>query len=99
MTDPQQIGALVERGHLYRKRGDNGGAMIAFKTATAVNPVQVDIKLELARDLRALNHFDDAEANHNDGSAHSVSGFSNWLGAAHACGRSCREELGSFCKI
>jgi tetratricopeptide (TPR) repeat protein len=60
-SDPQQIGALIERGHLNRKRGDHGGAAAAYEAAAAVNPQHVDVKLELARELRALNRFDAAE--------------------------------------
>jgi tetratricopeptide (TPR) repeat protein len=59
--EPQQIGALIEHGHLDRKRGDHAGAAAAFEAAATVNPQHADVKLELARELRALNRFDDAE--------------------------------------
>jgi tetratricopeptide (TPR) repeat protein len=59
--DPNQFGALIERGHLRRKRGDHVGAADAFEAALAIEPNHVGLRLEWVRDLRALNRLDQAE--------------------------------------
>jgi tetratricopeptide (TPR) repeat protein len=59
-VEPTRIGGLVERGFIRRSRGDHAGAAASFAAASAVDAKQVDIKLEQARDLRALERFDEA---------------------------------------
>lgn len=59
--EPGQIAALIERGHIYRRRGDHAGAVTAFNTAMTAEPHNRNIQVELARDLRALGRLDEAE--------------------------------------
>jgi tetratricopeptide (TPR) repeat protein len=61
-ADPRNVGALVERAHIHRRRGNHVGAFAGFEEAAAAAPRHVGIRLELARTLRALDRLDDAEA-------------------------------------
>ena len=61
-ADAGNVGALVERGHVRRRRQDPGGAVSAFEIAAARAPHNRDIAIELARDLQALGRIDEAEA-------------------------------------
>lgn len=60
--EPLQTGALIERGHLFRGRGDRERAAGAFRAAAAVDPRNWNIQVELARDLRTLDRLDEADA-------------------------------------
>ena len=59
--EPGELRALIERGHLFRGRGDRERAAGAFRTAAAVDPRNWNIQVELARDLRALDRLDEAD--------------------------------------
>jgi tetratricopeptide (TPR) repeat protein len=59
--EPRQLEALIERGHLQNQTGDHHGAAEAFRTASAIAPEHVGIRLELVRELRLLDRLDDAE--------------------------------------
>jgi tetratricopeptide (TPR) repeat protein len=61
VIEPRHFGALVERGHVHRRRGDHARAAEAFEAASTIQPEHVGVRLELARDLRALNRLDQAE--------------------------------------
>jgi tetratricopeptide (TPR) repeat protein len=61
-AEPRNLGALVETGHLRRQRGDRAGSLAAFAAAGTIEPRHQGVKLELARDLRALDRLDEAEA-------------------------------------
>ena len=41
---PHQVGALIELGHLLRRRSDHEGAAAAFKAAVAADPFNRDSK-------------------------------------------------------
>ena len=60
-AEPHQVGAMIERGHLLRRRGDRVGAAKAFKAAATTDPSNRNIQVELARDLRALERLDEAD--------------------------------------
>jgi tetratricopeptide (TPR) repeat protein len=59
---PNQVGALVERGHLLRQKCDHEGAAAAFTAAAAGDPTNINIQLELAREFRALDRLTQAGA-------------------------------------
>jgi tetratricopeptide (TPR) repeat protein len=58
--DPASFAALVERGHLARRRGHNAEALAAFEKAAEVEPRHLGVKVEVARSLRGLERVDDA---------------------------------------
>ena len=64
--EPGAPRALIERGHLFRGRGDRERAAGAFRAAAAADPRNWNIQVELARDLRALDRLDEADAVLND---------------------------------
>jgi tetratricopeptide (TPR) repeat protein len=59
--DNRHFGALVERGHLRRKRGDRAGAAEAFAAAAAIEPAHAGLRLEQVRELRALSRLEEAD--------------------------------------
>ena len=61
-AEPRQVAALVERGHICRRKSDHAGAVKAFKAAAAADPLNRNIQVELARDHRALGQLDEADA-------------------------------------
>ena len=60
--DPGNVAASIERGHVRRRRGDHVGAAMAFGAAVAADAENLDIRLEFARELRAADCLDEAEA-------------------------------------
>ena len=60
--DANHIGALIERGHICRRRSDHAGALAAFTAAATADPQNRNIQVELARDLRAIDRLDEANA-------------------------------------
>jgi tetratricopeptide (TPR) repeat protein len=60
--DPRQAGVLVEKALVLRRQGDTSGSATLLEQACAVYPAHLNIRLELARDLRALNRLTEAEA-------------------------------------
>jgi tetratricopeptide (TPR) repeat protein len=61
-ADRSLSGALVEYGHIRRRRKDHVGAVVAFGAASVVDPRNADLKVELARELHALDRLDEAAA-------------------------------------
>ena len=61
-AEPRHKGALVERGHLFVQRGYNAQALTAFESAATIDPKHIDLKLEIAKVLRSLGRFGDAES-------------------------------------
>ena len=61
-AQPSHVGALIERGHVRRRRGDYEGAAAAFRSAAAAEPNNRNIQVELARALRSLDRLEEAEA-------------------------------------
>ena len=59
-AEPGSIAALIEQGHLARRRGDHPGGLMAFMKAAEVDPRHLGIKVEVARSLRALNRTEEA---------------------------------------
>jgi len=59
-AEPETIAALVERGHIRRRRGNHEEAVTAFKAAAALDPANHHIQIEMARSLRATNRLDEA---------------------------------------
>ncbi len=62
ISEPTNLRALIECGHLFRRRADHQHAATAFRVAAAVDPHNRNIQVELARDLRTLDRFDEADA-------------------------------------
>ena len=60
--DPGSAAAAIERGLLRRERKDHIGAAIAFAAAATAVPADLDVRLELARELRAADFLNEAEA-------------------------------------
>ncbi len=60
-TQPDHVGALIERGHVRRRRGDYEGAVAAFHAAATADPNNRNIQVELARALRTLDRLEEAE--------------------------------------
>jgi mannosyltransferase OCH1-like enzyme/Tfp pilus assembly protein PilF len=57
----KSFGALVERGHIRRRRGDHAGAAAAFEAAAALDPEHIPLRLEWIRALRAIDGDAQAE--------------------------------------
>lgn len=51
---PRDLGVLIEKGHVARKRGDHQGALAAFAAAGAVDPAHEGIRQETAASLVTL---------------------------------------------
>lgn len=60
--EPGNVAASVERGHVRRRRADHVGAAMAFGAAAAAETGNLDVRLEFARELRAAERLDEAEA-------------------------------------
>jgi tetratricopeptide (TPR) repeat protein len=60
--DPGNVAASIERGHIRRRLGDHVGAALAFGAAVAADAGNLDIRLEFARELRAADRLEEAEA-------------------------------------
>ena len=58
---PSHVGALVERGHVRRRRGDYQAAVAAFEAAMEADPNNRNIQVELVRSLLCLDRLDEAE--------------------------------------
>jgi tetratricopeptide (TPR) repeat protein len=59
---PQHVGALIELGHLARKRNDRAASLSYFRAAAAADPNNLLLKADVASDLRELGRLDEAEA-------------------------------------
>lgn len=57
---PSNLAALIERGHLNRRKGDHLAALKAFQEAAAVDGTHQGIALEIAQTLRTLARDDEA---------------------------------------
>jgi tetratricopeptide (TPR) repeat protein len=61
-ADPRRTEALIERGHLARRREDHAEALAAFEAAARNHPEHLGIALETVRSLRQLGRLDEAAA-------------------------------------
>ncbi len=59
--NPQDLPALIEKGHCRRRCGDHPGAAATFEQASRIAPNHPGIKMELVHDLRALARHDEAD--------------------------------------
>ena len=60
--EPGSAAAAIERGLIRRQRKDHLGAGLAFAAAAAAVPDDLDVRLEFARELRAAEYLEEAEA-------------------------------------
>jgi tetratricopeptide (TPR) repeat protein len=83
-AEPNNVGALIERAHTLRRRGDHYAAASAFEAAAAIDPHR-NIQVELARELRALGHLDAAEAALRSVVEAEPSHAGGWMELAQVC--------------